>query len=35
VLELHRVEYDVAEVLRRSLAVGLPLQAGERLAMGA
>ena len=35
VLELHRVEYDVAEVLRRSLAVGLPLQVGERLAMGA
>lgn len=34
-LEMHRVEYDVAEVLRRSLAVGLPGQVGERLAMGA
>jgi predicted phosphodiesterase len=34
-LELQRVEYDVAEVLRRSLAVGLPPIVGERLAMGA
>jgi predicted phosphodiesterase len=34
-LELQRVEYDVAEVLRRSLAVGLPPVVGERLAMGA
>ena len=35
VLELQRVEYDVAEVLRRSVAVGLPPIVGERLAMGA
>lgn len=34
-LEIQRVEYDVAEVLRRSLAVGLPPIVGERLAMGA
>ena len=34
-LELQRVEYDVAEVLRRSIAVGLPPIVGERLALGA
>lgn len=34
-LELQRVEYDVSEVLRRSVAVGLPPIVGERLALGA
>ena len=35
ILEIQRVEYNVAEVQRRSLAVGLPPIVGERLAMGA